>query len=84
MKSTFGALSAGAGVLAAFSTRALIGKLWPTDPPKNPADRTVAWREALTWAIVSSIGAGIARLVARRLSAAGWEKATGEVPPGLA
>ena len=84
MKSKFfSALSTILGVGSAVAAKALIGQLWPTDPPKNPADRSVAWKQALQWAVVSSLGAGMSRLVARRLAAAGWETATGEAPPGI-
>ena len=54
-----------------------------TTPPTNPAARDTQWSEALAWTIATSIGVGIARLVATRGAAAGWEKATGALPPGL-
>jgi hypothetical protein len=80
---TFKALSAAAGVLAAMLARKLVSALWrgDTEPPLNPADRRITWREGLTWTIAAGVGAAVARLVALRGAAAGWEMATGEPPP---
>lgn len=85
MKSTmFKAVSVLAGAGAAVGSRALIGKLWPGGaPPKNPADRGVTWKDAITWAVASGIGAGVARIVAYRAAAGGWEKLTGDVAPDM-
>jgi hypothetical protein len=82
---TFKALSAAAGVLAAMLARKLVSALWrgDTEPPLNPADRRITWREGLTWTIAAGVGAAVARLVALRGAAAGWEMATGEPPPGI-
>jgi hypothetical protein len=79
------ALSAAAGLLAAVAARKLVSAVWRGDaePPLNPADRRVSWRDALSWALASALGAAVARVVALRGTAAGWERATGEVPPGL-
>lgn len=85
MKSAlFSGLTTAAGIGAAMTAKSMIGKAWPSEPPKNPADRSVSWKSAVQWAIVSSIGAGVARLAARRISAAGWEQATGSKAPGIA
>ena len=57
MKSaTFNVLSTLVGVGSALAMKAAIGNVWPSEPPKNPADRTVSWKDAIQWAIVSSIG----------------------------
>jgi hypothetical protein len=79
------ALSAAAGVLAAVAARKLVSAVWRGDvePPLNPADRRVSWRDALLWALATAVGAAVARVVALRGAAAGWERATGEVPPGV-
>jgi hypothetical protein len=79
------ALSAAAGLLAAVAARKLVTAVWRGDPqpPLNPADRRVSWSDALSWALASALGAGVARVVAMRGAAAGWERATGEAPPGL-
>lgn len=79
------ALSAAAGLLAAVAARKLVSAVWRGDaePPLNPADRRVSWREALTWAFATALGAAVARVLALRGAAAGWERATGEPPPGV-
>ncbi len=77
----------GAGIIAGVAARKVIVASWKaakkTDPPTNPAARDTQWGEALIWTIATSIGVGIARLIATRGAAAGWEKATGGLPPGL-
>ena len=83
---TYRAISGLAGVLAAMVARQVVSKLWrsDTEPPLNPADRRISWKEALGWGLASAVGAAVARVVALRLTAAGWERATGETPPGVA
>jgi hypothetical protein len=83
---SFRAISGLAGLLAALATRQLVSALWrgDTDPPLNPADRRISWKEAMAWAFATAIGAAVARVVALRAAAAGWEKATGETPPVIA
>jgi hypothetical protein len=86
VKSTaYQALSASAVLLAAMLARKLVSSVWRGDaePPLNPADRRVSWREGLTWAVATGVGAAVARLVALRGAAAGWELTTGEAPPGI-
>jgi hypothetical protein len=39
------------------------------DPPKNPANPQVAWKDAIVWTLASGALAGLAQLVARRLLA---------------
>lgn len=79
------ALSWGAGLVAAVAARKVVSALWRGDvePPLNPADRRVPWRDALTWALATALGAAVARVVAYRATAAGWESATGDAPPGV-
>lgn len=79
------AVSLGAGALAAIGARKLVAAVWPgsSRPPLNPADRRINWGEALSWAIASGLGAGVARLVSKRTAAKGWEMATGNTPPGV-
>jgi hypothetical protein len=54
-----------------------------TETPVNPADRDVTWREALGWAALAGITAGLARVLGRRGAALAWERATGDEPPGI-
>lgn len=78
-------VSAGAGLVAAMVAKKVVSAMWrgDNDPPLNPADRRVSWREALSWAVAAGVGAGVARVVAVRGAAAGWEHATGAPPPGV-
>jgi hypothetical protein len=59
--------------LAARATRSLAGRgyhaITQNEPPRNPADPEVEWRDAIIWTVVSGIVGGLARLVARRLLA---------------
>ncbi len=79
------AIATGASILAAIGTRKTISALWPgsAEPPVNPADRRIGWGQAAAWAVVSGIGAGLARTISRRVAAGGWEKVVGETPPGV-
>lgn len=83
---TYQLLSAFAGIVAAVTARKVVSALWRGDaePPLNPADRRISWRAGLTWAVAAGVGAAVARLVALRAAAAGWEMTTGETPPGIA
>lgn len=78
-------MAAGTAALAAFAARrggrAAWRKATEEDPPDNPAEPGVTWRQALTWTAGVALAGAVMRVVARRLSASGWEKATGEPPP---
>ncbi len=82
-------VSTASGLLAGAAVRSLIGWAWgrwsPSDhdPPLNPADRDIAWGEAISWAVAAGVGAGVARVVSDRVAASGWELATGAPPPGI-
>lgn len=58
-------------MLAAKAARSVAGKSYKAithgDAPENPADPSVAWREALIWAAISGVVGGVARMSARRL-----------------
>ncbi len=81
----YNGLSAAAGLAAAVAARKGVSAIWPsdTDPPLNPADRRTSWSEALGWALAAGVGAAVARVVAVRGTAAGWERVTGDQPPGV-
>jgi hypothetical protein len=85
-KLTYNALSSIAGLVAAIAVRKIVSALWrsDTETPLNPADRRTSWSEALAWGLATAVGAGVARVVALRGAATGWEKVTGETPPGIA
>lgn len=80
-------VGAGAGVAAAMVTRKVLTAAWRgakhDDPPANPAAPGTSWPEGLAWAASTGVALGVARLVAQRGAAAGWQKATGHLPPGL-
>lgn len=79
----FRLLQTGATVAAAAAARNLAESMWRGDaePPVDPGDRNATWREAALWAAMSGVLAGVARVLARRGTAAGWEKAVGEPAP---
>lgn len=82
---TYQALSGAAGIVAAVAARKIVSALWTSDTetPLNPADRRISWKEALAWGLAAAVGAGVARVVALRWTAAGWERVTGDAPPGI-
>jgi hypothetical protein len=53
------------------------------EPPADPANPDVRWREAAGWAAASAAVAAVARLVAQRRVAATWRRASGVLPPGM-
>lgn len=70
----------GSGVL----TRAVLTRLSTRaagEPPRDPSDPGVDWRDALVWAAAAGVGVGVGRVVGRRLAAAAWEKTTGSPAP---
>jgi hypothetical protein len=73
------------GALAGLVTQRVLGTAWKAtrggDSPPAPADRRSSWTDALTWAVASGVGAGVARLVALRTAARVWEAAIHEPPP---
>jgi Protein of unknown function (DUF4235) len=83
-------IALGSGALSGLITQRVLERAWKgvrgSTPPPLPADRTATWTDALTWAIATGVGAGVARLVAIRTAARVWQATTHEVPPepGLA
>jgi Protein of unknown function (DUF4235) len=55
-----------------------------SEPPNNPAHQDVTWRHALLWALVTGAMVGVVRLLAQRLMAEAWHRATGHYPKALA
>lgn len=80
-------VASGAAIGAVVLTKPLLERGWRlvfgTEPPGNPADQDVAWRQALMWALVSGAAVGVIRLVAQRAAAGAWQKARGSYPKGL-
>ena len=52
-------------------------------PPANPADPDVDVWEAVTWAMVSGVAVGLARMFAQRRAASYYTRSTGHLPPDL-
>jgi hypothetical protein len=79
--------AAGAGVVAGLAVKKALVLAWKAardeEPPLNPADPSTGWGEAVAWTVAMASGMGVAKLVAVRGAAAGWQKATGTMPPGL-
>lgn len=50
------------------------------EPPANPEDPEVSWKEALAWAVASGAAVGVARLVATRAAAQFFTKSAGHPP----
>jgi hypothetical protein len=77
----------GAAVLAGIAVRSALMSLWrgimKNEPPNNPADPATAWGEAIAWTAATGLVVGVARMVASRGAAAGWQRYTGSLPPGL-
>ena len=75
------------GLAAAALTRQAMARLWRArkhdDPPANPASSSTSWPDAMLWAVATGVALGVARLVAMRGAAAGWQRAKGSLPPGL-
>lgn len=80
-------LGTGSAIIAGIIVRKLVYAVWRalrhTEPPANPADRGTSWPEAVAFALATGAGIGVGRMVAARGAAAGWERATGSLPPGL-
>jgi hypothetical protein len=81
------AVTIGSGALAGLATQRVLEVIWKTlrgsTPPKVPGDRRPSWVDALSWAVATGVGVGVARLLAVRTAAVVWEAAIHEPPPDL-
>jgi Protein of unknown function (DUF4235) len=79
------AIAVGVGALAGLATQRAIELVWNvvrgSPPPKVAADRNSPWPGAVSWAVATGIGVGVARLLAVRTAAVVWEAAAHEPPP---
>jgi hypothetical protein len=78
------------GVVGALIARKIIRMAWSALSPEgedapvlDPADRRFTWKTAVIWSVTVGLGVSIARLVSTRVAVAGWEAATGTLPPGV-
>jgi hypothetical protein len=72
------------GALAGLVTQRMLNAAWRglrSQAPPLQADRDAAWSDALSWAIATGVGAGVARLMAIRTAAQLWEATMHEAPP---
>jgi len=80
-------IASGVAIGAVVLTKPLLERAWriafQTEPPGNPADQDVTWRDALMWALLSGALVGVIRLIAQRLAAGAWRKAKGSYPNPL-
>lgn len=87
-KAAWKALGLIATILSGIVARKALIALWRAltrgqDPPANPASRATTWGEAVGFAAASGLLVGVARLLAARGAAAGWEKVLGTLPPDM-
>lgn len=62
---------AAVGAVTTIATQRLLTLGWTAatgQEPPQPGDSTASWAGAVTWAVASGIGIGIARLFARQLA----------------
>ena len=80
-------LTLGLGALTGLVTQRVLEVIWKalrgSTPPKVAADRRSSWADAMSWAVATGVGVGVARLLALRSAAVLWEAAVHEPPPEL-
>ena len=83
----FGAFSVAAALVAAAVAKKAIDKSWTVatgkKPPENPADPDVDVWEAVSWAVVSGMAVGLARMLAQRRATSYYVRSTGHLPGQL-
>jgi hypothetical protein len=81
------ALTLACGAVAGLMTQRLLTPAWKglrSATPPVPADRRSSWVDAVSWAVATGVGVGVARLLAIRTAAVVWEATTHEPPPETA
>jgi hypothetical protein len=76
----------GIGAITAVVAAKVVNGVWQAatgDAPPDPNDPDVPLRRALTWAVASGIGIGLAQLLVNRLAADQWTKAMGTPAPSF-
>jgi hypothetical protein len=53
------------------------------EPPDEPENPEVRWGEAVSWAAASGAVVALTKVLAKRRVAATWQRASGELPPGV-
>ncbi len=76
-----GAIVAGATMLSAFLTRKLIEKVWvkvtDDEPPSDPADKEISWKDALAWTVATGVLVGVTNVLVSRSVTQGTDKLLG-------
>jgi hypothetical protein len=67
--------------VATLATRRVLTTAWHAAGWDPESAEWGSWREALIWGVALGAGMGVARVVAQRVAAAGFERVTGEPPP---
>jgi hypothetical protein len=84
---TWMAVSYGSGALAMLATRRLMALAWTQArtgaPPDGPAAVRAPVADAISWAVATGAGVGVARILAIRSAARVWEATVHEPPPGI-
>jgi hypothetical protein len=75
------AIAIPAGRLVTKGTRRIWATARPNDPPVNPNDADTTWSDALIWAGLTGIGAGVAQLLASKGADTVWRAMTGRPSP---
>jgi hypothetical protein len=82
--SAFSVMSA---LTAAVAAKKVIDLSWTVatgkNPPENPADPDVEIWEAVSWAVVSGMAVGLARMLAQRRATSYYLRSTGHLPGQL-
>jgi hypothetical protein len=58
-------------------------KVTGKEPPEEPENPEVRWAEAASWAAASGAVVALTKMLAKRRVAATWQRASGELPPGV-
>ena len=75
-------VAAASAALAALAARQLVRLGWRATGHEDGEDPNRSWTEAVAWAAAVGVGAGVARVLAVRGAARGWERVKGDPPPG--
>lgn len=71
-------------IAVAVGTRTLFKKVWKlatkNNPPENPDDPDVIWRDAFMWGAAVGLGVGLSKVVMKIVLDASWHKYKGAKP----
>ncbi len=74
-------VAAASAALAALAARQVVRLGWRAAGHDDGEDPNRSWTEAVAWAAAVGVGAGVARVLAVRGAARGWERVKGDRPP---